>query len=164
MWNLGPDTMIRLRPMAWADAPAVAALIRSAFAAQSVPTDPAPSALRETAESIASHLTTAGGAVAEADGQLVGCVLWQETDGGLYIGRLAVDPAWRRRGTARALVAAAEATARELGLPRLHLGTRLPLLDNRRLFAACGFVETVRSAHPGYTEPTTVAMEKRLAR
>ena len=43
------------------------------------------------------------------------------------------------------------------------LSTRLALLDNRRLFAACGFVETTREAHPGYAEPTFVNMVKRLA-
>ena len=63
---------------------------------------------------------------------------------------------------AKALVAAAEAAARAMGLPRVHLSTRLVLLDNRRLFAACGFVETTREAHPGYAEPTFVNMEKRL--
>ncbi len=44
----------------------------------------------------------------------------------------------------------------------MHLSTRLVLLDNRRLFVACGFVETTRDTHPGYAEPTFVNMEKRL--
>jgi hypothetical protein len=59
-------------------------------------------------------------------------------------------------------VAWAETAARARNLPRIHLSTRLVLLDNRHLFAACGFVETMREAHPGYTEPTFVNMEKRL--
>jgi GNAT superfamily N-acetyltransferase len=69
----------------------------------------------------------------------------------------------RGLGIAKALVAAAEAAATRMRLPRVHLSTRLPLIDNRRLFAACGFVETTRHAHPGYAEPTFVDMEKRLA-
>ena len=73
------------------DAATVAALIRVAFAAQSVVTDPLPSALLVT----------------EAD-------------------------------------------------------LRLVLLDNRRLFVVCGFVETTRDTHPGYAEPTFVNMERRL--
>ena len=151
-----------VRAMIPADCPAVAALIRRAFAAQSVPTDPPPSALRETEVSVAAHLTAGGGAVACAAGHIVGSVMWEPRDGGLYLERLAVDPAWRGQGIARALVGAAEAAAALAGEPRLHLGTRLVLTDNRRLFAACGFVEIAQHAHPGYAAPTWVEMEKRL--
>lgn len=153
---------IRLRPITPADAAAVAALIRTAFAAQSIITDPPPSALRVTEADVAAHLASGGGAVADADSVIVGSALWIEQDGGLYLSRLAVHPAWRGRGIAKALVAAGEAEAREKKQPRIHLSTRIPLLDNRRLFAACGFVETTREAHPGYAEPTSVHMEKRL--
>ena len=152
----------RLRPIAPADAAAVAALIRTAFAAQPILTDPMPSALRVTEADVAAHLHSGGGAVAEANGAVVGSALWTEQDGGLYLSRLAVAPAWRGRGIAKALVAAGETAAREKKLPRIHLSTRIPLLDNRRLFAACGFVETTREAHPGYAEATSVQMEKRL--
>lgn len=153
---------IRLRPITPADAAAVAALIRTAFAAQSIITDPPPSALRVTEADVAAHLASGGGAVADADSVIVGSALWIEQDGGIYLSRLAVHPAWRGRGIAKALVAAGEAEAREKKQPRIHLSTRIPLLDNRRLFAACGFVETTREAHPGYAEPTSVHMEKRL--
>jgi len=153
----------RLRPLAPGDAPAVAALIRTAFAAQSVMTDPLPSALRVTADDLLAHLRKGGGAVVEAANGLAGSALWEEKEGGLYLARLAVAPTWRGRGIAKALVAATAAAARQAGLPRVHLSTRLVLLDNRRLFAACGFVETERHAHPGYAEPTFVDMEKRLA-
>jgi predicted N-acetyltransferase YhbS len=155
-------TEFLLRAMRPDDAAAVAALVRTAFAAQSVMTDPPSSALKDTAADVTAHLRTDGGAVAEAAEELVGSALWVEQEGGLYLGRLAVAPAWRGRGIAKALVAAAETTARAMRLPRVHLSTRLPLLDNRRLFAACGFVETTRTAHPGYTGPTSVKMEKRL--
>ena len=101
--------------------------------------------------------------MAEVDGQLVGSVMWEPKGGGLYLERLAVDPAWRGRGIARSLVAVVEEAARQTGAPRVHLGTRLVLTDNRRLFAACGFVEIARHAHPGYAAPTWVEMEKRLA-
>jgi hypothetical protein len=59
-------------------------------------------------------------------------------------------------------VAATEAAARRAGVTRVHLGTRLVLTDNRRLFASCGFIETALHAHPGYAMPTWVEMEKRL--
>jgi predicted N-acetyltransferase YhbS len=152
-----------LRAMRREDAAAVATLIRAAFAAQSVATDPPPSALQVTADDVVALLRTGGGAVAEVAGALAGSALWVEQDCGLYLGRLAVAPAWRGRGIARALVAAAEEAAREMRLPRIQLSTRLVLIDNRRLFASCGFVEIGRQAHPGYAEPTFVDMEKRLS-
>jgi predicted N-acetyltransferase YhbS len=156
--------MVTLRSMHQADAPEVAAVIRTAFAAQSVVTDPLPSALRVTAEAVAAHLQGrgGGGTIAEAGGAVVGSALWAGQDGGLYLSRVAVTVDWRGHGIAKALVTAAEAAARVAGLRRVHLSTRLVLIDNRRLFAACGFVETTRHAHPGYAEPTFVDMEKWL--
>lgn len=159
----GAPPVYQLRPLRPADSAAVAALIREAFAALPVTPDPPMSALRVTAADIGGHMAAGGeGAVAEAGGQPVGCALWVEKQGGLYLGRVAVLPALRRHGIARTLVAAAEAAARRMGLPRLQLSTRLVLTGNRRLFAACGFVETEQHAHPGYAAPTFVDMEKRL--
>ena len=152
-----------LRPLVADDAPAAAALIRRAFGVQSVPTDPPSSALRETADTIADAIRGGGGAcMAGADG-LIGVVIWAEQDGGLYFGRLAVDPAWCGKGVARTLIEAVEAEARRRKLSRVHLSTRLVLLDNRRLFAARGFRETELRTHPGYSAPTFVVMEKFLA-
>lgn len=153
--------------MTHADCPAVAALIRLAFATQPVQVDPPPSALAETADSVAAHLAAGGGAVAcAADAcaaeRIVGSALWEPKDGGLYLERLAIDPAWRRRGIARALIAQAEEAARQGRFARIHLGTRLVLTENRRLFTSCGFAEIALHAHPGYAAPTWVAMEKRL--
>jgi predicted N-acetyltransferase YhbS len=153
---------IALRAMTPADCRAVAALIRTAFAAQPAPTDPPASALRETETTIGAHLAAGGGTVACAGGRIVGSVRWEPKDGGMYLQRLAVEPAWRGQGIARALVAATEAAARLAGVTRVHLGTRLVLAGNRRLFAFCGFVEIARHAHPGYAAPTWVEMEKRL--
>jgi len=153
-----------LRPITSNDAAALAALVRAAFAVQSEPTDPPASALRLTAADVRAHLAAGGGGVVvEEAGVMAASIMWSDQDGGRYIARLAVAPAWRRRGHARALLAVAEDAARAAGVPRLHLGTRLALLNNRRLFAEAGFVEVARHAHPGYAEPTWVAMEKRLA-
>jgi ribosomal protein S18 acetylase RimI-like enzyme len=156
------DTRYVLRALRNEDAAAAARLIRVAFAAQSLQTDPPSSALKETADSIAAALWDGGGACADAMDALVGAVLWAEKAGGLYMGRLAVHPDWRGQGIARAFVALAEGEARRRRLPRLHLSVRLTLHDNRRLFRACGFTEGERHAHPGYDAPTSVDMEKLL--
>jgi GNAT superfamily N-acetyltransferase len=155
---------LRIRLLIAADAPAVVVAIHAAFRAQSVETDPPSGALREDAASVAAQIAAGGGAGVEVAGEgLVAAVLWEEKDGdALYLGRLGVLPGWRRRGLARALVLAAEAEARRRGLARVTLSVRLVLEDNRRLFESCGFVETARTCHPGYAEPTSATMEKRL--
>ena len=144
------------------DASEAAALIRRAFAAQPVRTDPPSGALGETGATVASLLAAGGGAGATIEGVLVGCVLWEAALEWLTLGRLAVAPEWRRRGMAHVLIAAAEAEARHRGLPCLRLGVRLALADNRRLFAAQGFREIALTTHPGFEAPTSVTMEKRL--
>jgi GNAT superfamily N-acetyltransferase len=154
--------MQTLRALTADDAAAAADLIRRAFAAQSVPTDPPSSALRETADTIASAIESGGGGCVVLGGRLVGAVLWAAKENGLYFGRLAVDPAFRGQGIAKRLVAAVEAEARRRGLSRVHLQTRLVLLDNRRLFASCGFREGELRTHKGYAAPTTMVMEKFL--
>jgi GNAT superfamily N-acetyltransferase len=151
-----------LRALTPVDAVAALATIHAAFAAQSVQTDPPSAALRETVCSIAAEITAGGGACVPDGAGFAAVMLWREKDGGLYLGRLAVRPEWRRRGLARALIAAAETEARRRSLPRLHLGTRLVLADNRALFVACGFTEAGFTTHPGYAAPTSVVMEKCL--
>ena len=145
------------------DTPAVAALIQAAFAAQSVVTDPLPSARLETAETVAAELATGGGACAVIGDCVYGALLWHREPKGLYIGRLSVAGQARGQGVARALIAAAEIACKAQGLDRLLLSTRLVLADNRRLFARCGFHETREYAHPGYAHPTAVDMEKSVA-
>ena len=149
------------------DAAATAALIRLAFAAQTVATDPPASARNETTASVSASLASKGSAVKERGGfaawigqTLAGCVLWQVQPRGLYLGRLSVHPNHRGKAIAPTLIDAVEAQARHLALPRLLLSTRLALADNRRLFARCGFIETEQHAHPGYTHPTFVDMER----
>jgi ribosomal protein S18 acetylase RimI-like enzyme len=144
------------------DAAAIADLVRRAFVAQSRPTLPPSSALQETPATIADHLALEGGAVLESGGRLIGALLWAEEEGGLYLSRLSVDPQHRRQGVARALLDEAERETRRRGLPLMHLGVRLALEDNRRLFRSCGFEETTLHRHEGFDEPTWVRMERRL--
>ena len=103
-----------------------------------------------------------GGAVIHDGGAMVAAVLWREEDASLYVGRLAVRPAHRRCGLARMLMAEAEREARRRGLRRMHLGVRLVLEDNRRLFLSCGFVDAEYLSHEGFSEPTWVRMERTL--
>ena len=153
---------LTLRHATAADAAVVADLVRLAFAAQSVQTEPPSSALKETPKTITHELAHGGGAVVHDGDAMVAAVLWREEDDSLYVGRLAVHPAHRRRGLARMLMTEAEREARRRGLRRMHLGVRLVLDDNRRLFRSCGFVDVEFLSHEGFSEPTWVRMERRL--
>jgi GNAT superfamily N-acetyltransferase len=57
----------------------------------------------------------------------------------LYIDALGTAPAFRRRGVARALLAAAEDRARHLGLGRVSLETEIDNEAARALYESCGF-------------------------
>lgn len=146
------------------EAEAIAALVRDAFRHLSVEPDPPPSARRESADAVRAILVAGGGAGIEGgQGRLIACVLWEPKPPGLYMGRLAVDPAWRGQGLARCLVAEAESAARAAGHAVLWLSTRLVLQDNRRFFASCGFSEGAMHAHEGYATPTFLDMIKVIA-
>lgn len=160
----GADVTVRPMRHDAAEIAAVVALIRDAFADYLDRLDPPPSAVNETAESIAALLGREHGLVAEAGGTVVGCLFLQRRErGALYIGRVAVARAHRRGGVGRSLMAAAEAEARRLGGARLTLGVRLALDGNRRFFASLGFVEGALHAHPGYARSTWVEMTKALS-
>ena len=151
-----------MRALTIADAEEAAAVIRAAFAAQSRPTTPPSSALRETTESIAARIDGGGGFGAFAQGRLIGVALWQVDGDGLMIGRVCALPDARGRASSRRLIAACEAAARSRGLSRVRLRVRLELPENERLFSRMGFQRLRLEAHAGLRAPTVAVMEKRL--
>ena len=76
-----------------------------------------------------------------------------------YIDALATDPAFRRRGAARALLDEAERQAREGGLRAVSLDTTLTNEGARALYAAAGFDEVAYRA-PSRRLPGFVALVK----
>jgi ribosomal protein S18 acetylase RimI-like enzyme len=80
----------------------------------------------------------------------------------LYIDALATDPAFRRRGAARALLAEAEREARAHGLPAVSLDTTLTNEGARALYASAGYDEVAYRA-PSRGLPGFVALVKPLS-
>ena len=152
-----------LRPLTTADADEAADLIRAAFAAQSRPTSPPSSALRETSESVAGKIAAGGGLGAFEAGRLVAAALWLIDGDALHVGRVSVRPKRRGRGLTRLLIAACESEARARGLRRMTLRVRLELPENERLFERFGFARREVEAHPGFDAPTMAVMEKALS-
>jgi GNAT superfamily N-acetyltransferase len=93
-------------------------------------------------------------------GALVGCGYLKDTGRSVHLGKLAVRVDRRGRGLLRRIVAEADAMARALGRPVLELQTRSELTENHATFAALGFREVGRVAHPGYDRPTSVTMQR----
>jgi ribosomal protein S18 acetylase RimI-like enzyme len=79
----------------------------------------------------------------------------------LYVDALAVDPRFRRRGAARALLAAAERSAHEHELPAVALDTTIENAAARALYASEGYDE-VAYRTPGRGLPGFVALVKPL--
>ncbi len=138
-------------------APGLLSLLHRAFAGMQGRIDPPSSMLTLTSDSLFDM-----GEVWTIGTPPIACVVLTPRDGVLYMGKWAVDPAHQGRGHARRLLTQALARAQALGLPSLELQTRVELVENHRVFAALGFVETGRSAHPGYTRPTTITFRKEV--
>ncbi|MEJ2626055.1 MAG: GNAT family N-acetyltransferase [Pseudolabrys sp.] len=120
-------------------------LVHGAFAGLQPPS----SVLSETIDDVARRLRDGFALVARADGRLIGSVFAAWQGDALYLTRLAVAPAWRRQGVARALVEASAAEARAAGLARLTLRVRQNLPANRAYFARLGFAVTGEGQDPG---------------
>jgi DNA-binding MarR family transcriptional regulator/GNAT superfamily N-acetyltransferase len=98
--------------------------------------------------------------VALSDGLPLGCVGLKGHGGtDAQIKRLWVSPAARGLGLARRLMAAAEATARELGIEQLRLDTNSALPEAARLYRASGWNEIPRFNDDPYPD---LFFEKRL--
>jgi len=125
--------------------------------------DPPSSVLKETEADFAARLRDEACFIVEADSRLIASMFCAVNGDALYIGRLAVAPAFRRRGIANALMQAAKEEARLRGVSRITLGCRIALVSNVALFRRYGFVIVRETCHPGFTTPTSYDMELALA-
>ncbi|MEZ4388554.1 MAG: bifunctional helix-turn-helix transcriptional regulator/GNAT family N-acetyltransferase [Candidatus Krumholzibacteriia bacterium] len=94
-----------------------------------------------------------GGAVVFAlvDGQVAGtCALICHAPGTWELAKMAVDPAWQRRGLGRRLARSVIARAREAGADRLWLRTSPQLRAAGHLYRSLGFRRTRRHPFPDH--------------
>lgn len=132
---------LHLRNATPADAPLVFSLTLAAYEEYRHTLVPPSGVFGESEAAVRSELERGGGVVAALGGEPVGCARFEIDPAGgfLYFGRLAVLPAFRRRGIAARIVRWLEARALELGLLEVRLGARLSLPGNIRLYTALGY-------------------------
>jgi predicted N-acetyltransferase YhbS len=151
-----------LRDATGADAAAIQAVVHAAFAEYRGKLDPPSGAHNETVATIREKLAAGRALLASAGEGAVGCVFYQPEEEHVYLYRLAVVPAYRRRGLGQALIAQVEEQARELRLPRVRLGVRTALARQRAYYQRLGYRPVEARAHPGYPEPTYLILEKQV--
>jgi predicted N-acetyltransferase YhbS len=124
--------------------------------------DPPSGALRETVDNVRDDLERAGGALADIDGKAVGCLRFEREPGLLRVRRLAIDPAWQRKGLGTALMNWTHDYAREVGVTEVRVGVRRGLPGNVAFYERLGYTLLAEHRHPGYAEVTWLEMSRRL--
>ena len=122
--------------------------------------EPPSGVLKETLEHLTARFAKETFLVALVGGDIVGSVFCARKGDALYLTRMAVVPAWRKRGVGRALMQSAEEEARSSGLKRLTLRVRKTLPANRAYFESFGFTVTGEGQESG--RPPFDAMEREI--
>jgi tRNA threonylcarbamoyladenosine biosynthesis protein TsaE len=127
--------------------------------------DPPPGAGRESVAQVAEDLAAGGGAIAQVEGQALGCLRWLvEPDGDFRVRRVAVEPALQRQGIGRALMAWAEEEAPRHGCGAVSVGVRIALPGNLAFYRELGYEVTSEERHDGHDRTTGLAMRKGVRR
>jgi ribosomal protein S18 acetylase RimI-like enzyme len=153
---------VRVRVAGIAEAALVHEITQAAFATHVGKLDPPSGALSETVTDAAAAIRRGGAAVAYDGATAVGSARWEITPDHLYVGRVAVLPAHRRRGVATALMRFIEAMAPGLGCQAVVVGVRGSLMDNVALYRSLGYEIVGTAKHPRGTDQV-ITMRKRLS-
>ncbi|MCB0089867.1 MAG: GNAT family N-acetyltransferase [Caldilineaceae bacterium] len=154
-----------LRDCAEADEPVVLEIIKAAFEEQRGRVHPPSSAHHKTLAILQAERQTARAIVAEiasAPPQLVGCIFYETKAESIYFSRLAVLPTHRGQGIGAALIGEVERRAAALGARSVTLSVRVALTEQHTYYAKRGYQFVCYTMHPGFTEPTSMVMEKAL--
>jgi ribosomal protein S18 acetylase RimI-like enzyme len=148
------------------DAPLILEITRAAFEEFRGRLDPPSGALHETLETLrdATFQPDHGATLAFVEDTPAGAMRWSvhPLREHLYVGRVAVLPAYRRQGVASALMTWADGHARALGLPAVQFGVRLQAPENIRFYQRLGYEIAGQEHHHGYDQPTFVWMRKQV--
>lgn len=151
---------LELREAVLADAPAIALVLREAFAEYRGQLDPPSSSVDVTVHGVCQKMATAWATLAMHGTKVVGCVFFEPEDNYLYFFSLAVLPAYRERGIGRMLIEFVENRARTINLMGVRLSVRLALSRLHAYYNHLGYCFREYRSHEGYREPTYAILEK----
>ena len=152
--------IVESNPADFEDFNALHALISDAFAFMEGRIDPPSSIMAMGPDDLRAKTMAEDFFLVRDAGQPNACLFGQPQGAVYYVGKLAVAPAHRRAGLARALLDHAGDHARKRGHAALELQTRVELVENHATFARLGFQQTDATAHPGYARPTSLTFQR----
>jgi ribosomal protein S18 acetylase RimI-like enzyme len=123
---------------------------------------PPPGILRESAEDVARSIETGGAVIAWDGGIPVGSARFHPEPDHLYVGRVAVPPAFRRRGIAIAMMRFIEDHARSLGYTETRVQVRQALPSNVALYESLGYTVCGADPHPHVPDAIVLTLVKHL--
>ena len=123
---------------------------------------PPPGILAETVADVARYIETSGAVLAWDGEAAVGSARFHLERDHLYIGRVAVPPAFRRRGIATEIMRFLEEHARSLGFLETRVEVRQALPGNVALYESLGYIPISVQPHPRVPSAMTVKMAKRI--
>jgi ribosomal protein S18 acetylase RimI-like enzyme len=152
--------LVEIAPVTFSSWNSLHSLLRESFAYMDARIDP-PSSLNGMSEDdLRARARREHLIVAYDDSRLVGCAYADVRSTCVYVGKIAVASGARGRGIARELLAAADSIAQAANIKLLELQTRVELIENHATFRALGFEIVAETAHPGYSRPTSVTMQR----
>lgn len=131
-------------------------LILDAFEDQRGRVDPPSSAFSESVDNLRRRRQAEWLVIAEQTGSdaLSACLFAEARPGELYLSKIAVAPAARRRGLTGRMIERTLPIARQAGSPWLTLNVRVSLDDNQTVFRRLGFEMVESGSHPGFNTLT----------
>src|SRR5262249_15968115 len=93
----------------------------------------------ETVDDVLRSISGGGAVLAWDDGKAIGSARFTRKPDYFYIGRVAVLPLYRGKGTASAMMGYLQNLARESGYKRAQLGVRMALPQNLAFYQRLGY-------------------------
>ena len=148
----------RIRAATAADVPAIADIVEQAYRhyvdRMGKPPEP-------MLDDYAARVSEGVVSVLDEGTAIAGIIVLLPTTNYLLLDNVAVSPARQGSGLGRRLLAFAEAEALRRGYNEIRLYTHQTMVENQRLYASIGYVETGRGTKAGYDR---VFMRKQLRR